>query len=420
MKKNILILCSRYLDSTSANGVCAKNLAEAFHQKGFKVWVIAVSDNFFMKPINLNGVLVYGIPHDTKIQKLQKFQKTHSPINNLRFKLYRLWHGIQSLLSYPIDFSSKRVNLVFKLSQNIIDENGVTIVLGTSFPYHSVEVAIKLKKLYKEKLHIVTYHFDLMFYPNNLNPLVYKYKRWKFMQAFKNEVNVVDKILLPESYKGTQFASNVSLVGLPVYIIDPNFDQSDYNYPNNTLNITYIGSLDSVNRNPRNILTFFREICKKTGLEVRIHIWGKLVDGAIFQLIKEDPIVEYHGTVENRYVMDLLKKTDFILNLSNKVTYNLIPSKIFQFFASNKPIINFVQNKNDMSLKYFTEYANSINIETNSLHLYHDELITFILNKLKDSGVSSGNFERFSPSYICEKIITEYTPKTLSIENVQL
>lgn len=405
MNMKILILCSRYTDSTSANGVCAKNLAEAFYKKGYQVWVIAVSDSILIKPINLNGVLVYGIPHNTIIQKLQKFQKAHGFINKLLFHLYRLRHGIQSLLLYPIDYSSKRVSLVFNLSQKIIDENGVTTVLGTSYPYHSVEVAIKLKNRYKEKLQIVTYHFDLMFYPNNLNLLVYYYKRWKFLQAFKNEVSTVDKILLPESYNGTKLAPNVSLVGLPVFIIDPDFDRSDYSYPVNTINITYIGSLDSVNRNPKSILTFFREICIKSGLKIRIHIWGNLVDVETFQLIKEDSIVEYHGTVENRYVMDLLKKTDFLLNLSNKVTYNLIPSKIFQFFSSNKPVINFVHNKNDVSLKYFKEYANSINIEANTLHLYHDKLISFILNRLKDSGNSSGNFERFTPGYICERII---------------
>src|SRR5699024_11040684 len=47
--------------------------------------------------------------------------------------------------------------------------------------------------------------------------------------------------------------------------------------------------------------------------------------------------------------------SDFLVNISN-IYADVVPSKIFELFSLGKPIVNFVKNKNDFSLKYFEAY----------------------------------------------------------------
>ena len=42
-----------------------------------------------------------------------------------------------------------------------------------------------------------------------------------------------------------------------------------------------------------------------------------------------------------------------------KRDFHLVPSKIFQLFASGKPILNYVFDRNDVSLPYFERYENT-------------------------------------------------------------
>ncbi len=93
-----------------------------------------------------------------------------------------------------------------------------------------------------------------------------------------------------------------------------------------------------------------------------LHIWGKITDEKTMTQINVSQFIQYHGLIENVYTAYLLKTADFCLNLSNAITYNMVPSKIFQLFALSKPIINIVANDNDVSLEYFIKNEYVINI----------------------------------------------------------
>lgn len=62
-------------------------------------------------------------------------------------------------------------------------------------------------------------------------------------------------------------------------------------------------------------------------------------------------------------VMDILEKSDILLNISNKQSYSAVPSKIFQMFSIRKPIINVVRHPKDFAKKYFDIYPSVFTIE---------------------------------------------------------
>ena len=377
--RNILILCSGYLDSTSANGVCSRNLAEYFISQGHNVWVIAVSPVEINTPINVNGVKVYGIPNASNVQSIDNAVNNASSYGRFKLATYRVFWGMLAVFCYPRAVIRTRVNIVYKLSVDLIDTHNIDVVLATSFPYDSIEVGEKLKKKYDKRIRVVTFHFDLLFYPNNTNRIAYNYKRSRFLKAFKKECSVVDKVLLPETFKEEIKYKNVQKVGFPVYCDSYDCSASDLIFDPEYINISYIGTLDRTNRNPEQIIKCLDAIIRRYGLKIHLHIWGAIRGDDVVSMIGGYSFVKYYGSIDNQYVQDIYKKSDYLLNIANKMLYNLLPSKIFQFFYSGKPIINFVQNKNDVSLDYFNEYKNSINIFPNESHDWEVDLYRFIM-----------------------------------------
>ena len=100
--------------------------------------------------------------------------------------------------------------------------------------------------------------------------------------------------------------------------------------------------------------------------------------------------------------MNLLKRADLLLNITNKNTINMLPSKIFQLFAAQKPILNFVKNRNDCSLPYFKKSMVTFNIyEDTEISEQEFGVLQFI------DGIDRSNIK------VNEELLYKCTPKHL-------
>lgn len=400
IKKNILILCSAYFESTSANGVCAKNMAEEFVSNGHNVWVIATSQKSITKAVN--GVMVFGIPSGLHARSISKYQQKSGFCGRILYTAVRGFWGFLSVFSYPKNIDKSRIKKVKSLANQIIKDNDITHILATSFPYDSIEVGLQFKKIYKEKIRLVTYHFDLMFYPDNSNKLVYSFKRWRFINSFNEEIRIADRILLPESCTDEFESNKVIKTGLPIYLTDKEIISSDVVFSDKYINICYIGSLVSPNRDPKPVVEVLEKVSVRLPKPIMLHIWGKVVGNSLLSEIKRSPIVKYHGSIDNCYVQDIYMKSDFLLNIGNKIVYSLLPSKIFQYFASQKPIINFVQHPMDFSKKYFMDYGNTVFIWSYENNIDINNIVKDIQERIDTcSNNKTETFLRFTPKFLC-------------------
>ena len=98
-----------------------------------------------------------------------------------------------------------------------------------------------------------------------------------------------------------------------------------------------------------------------SGKKIVWHIWGK-VEQAVLESIKLSEHIAYHGLLNNANVYYALKKSDFIVNISNEQTLNMVPSKIFQSFSAKRPIVNIISSTEDVSIPYFERYGDSLNV----------------------------------------------------------
>ena len=57
----------------------------------------------------------------------------------------------------------------------------------------------------------------------------------------------------------------------------------------------------------------------------------------------------------------IYKKSNFLLNIGNSTTYQL-PSKIFEYMITQKPILNLIYDSNDLTIPILEKYNASLNI----------------------------------------------------------
>lgn len=341
---NYLIICSDYLSSEDANGICVHNIVEELKKNG-EVYIISEADK--------NGVVietanehVYGVKRTFFSQYLRK----HKDDKEILSKLIRCIRGIFAAIFYP-NVSPIRTLKVYKIALKLIENNIGTIICSYR-PFESLASGMWLKKKYQDKK-IIGYHLDLLTVSNDSNKLIRCYKKKRAHAFLKRELKVFDRLVVPKSAKsilGEQH--NVSYVDFPLLVFNNDGKTCDFMYDADVYNFTYIGSIDGKNRDISFLLDLLRKIRPLLDKDVKVNIWGNLSSDQRV-IIEDCEFAQWNGTIEHVYTFDLLKKADILVNLSNCITTDMVPSKIFQLFATGKPILNVVSSGNDASLPYF-------------------------------------------------------------------
>lgn len=405
MKRKILILGGRYANPKYANSICRQNLAEHLVKEGHEVYILASGYEYHGEEEILNDVWVRKIYGDHFGEVLIKHDKEKGFIAKMTFRLKQIWHNIAALYLYP-SASNRDYKQICRNAKEIIDRYNIDTLVAMYRPFDCIKTALKLKKVYGEKLKVVTYHLDLMSEHANTISAVVKYKRNRIMKVFDDELQTVDKVLLPGS---ASYIDNekVEYVDFPLYVINAeegNDDDSKHFFSEETINIAIVGSLDSQNRNPQYICDLIEKVPAVEQKQICLHIWGTVRD---FDFSPYHHTV-HHGMADVKDVPVILRQSDFLLNIGNKLTATMIPSKIFQMFAAKRPIIFCVTSPQDKSVPYFKRYEFTSFVEEyeNKQDEDIEQLCNFIKAYYKKTIVVDDQlFEKSTPKYICDKIL---------------
>ena len=384
-------LAGQYYDQD----ICLE-IRKELEKKGFNVYVLTYYDNEQRNIKKCHGVQLGWLKR--RVEALRNYD---DGFKKLQFYLLSTLRRILISPFYPFIPSLAFIRYKHR-AQKLIKEYNTDIIISFYKPYDPVACAMNLKKKFEKNLVSISYHLDLLNVPEDGNNFIGRYKKHKALRAFSKEKKYMDMIIVPLSEKGKYSSNKIKYVDFPLYI--PEIGKvTDFEFDNDTINLVYVGSLDDHNRNPEYLFRMIYKINLIGKRKVVLHIWGKLSKCCIAACNK---YVEYHGLIENEYVLDLLKKSDFVINVSNGITYQWIPSKIFQLFASKKPIINIIRNPKDASLKYFAKYQNVCSIKEYEDNI--DDDIDILLHYIEephkvDVDIDS-LFERSTPGFFVKQI----------------
>lgn len=411
---NILIMGGRR-DVPSAITICMDNIGYEFRSRGDDVWMINYSkdDKFFYD--EETGIHKQEVHHNIYTSILEYRVNNQSALSSLLFRIVTIIRHILLLPFFPnvAPFCSIRV---YRSVKRIVSENKIDLLICPYHNYENIYAGIRIKKEFGHKIKVITYHLDLRTATGIRNTLVRGFIHNRVFRSIVEESNSVDKILVPYSGKEEFIGikdvdlKKVSFVGFPVFIPEKELmKECDLPFEEDCINISYIGSLSFSNRSPKYFLDILEKIEEEHNMRIKVHFWGYIEDPGIESMLNASPVANYYGIIHNKYARYIMSKSDYVLNIGNTITPDLLPSKLFSIFALGKPIINIVNNPKDLSQLYIRKYGNSIDIYAYQNCMKKDKK-TFIEGINKKVSVNlieiEEIFKDFTPQFICD-IITE-------------
>jgi hypothetical protein len=403
---NILIISHSFFPSSEPRANRWTEIVKNFQKNGHHVKVITSSSSKkLMKTFNIEGIEVQEV-YDPLFKYTKNVLK---PTNNITKKnpFFLIFKFIYKY-KWP-DYAFLWIPFGVYYGMKLINKHNFDLIISVSNPFSSHIIALLLKK--RNALWIADYGDPFSFeriYPSNY-------------QKFYNKLNsYVERHVIENSNFITLTNENVKQNFVNFYncnkyfIIPPFFNKintlinkisSIKYFDEDTINIVYSGSLYSKIRNPLNFVEFIKRVNLKLDKKIVIHFFGNIGD-CTFLLNYKSELIKIHGGVSLSELISIINQSSFLLNIGNKTTYQL-PSKIFEYMVSKKPIINLIYDTTDLTIPILEKYKASINIinTENYMDINNDEIIKFILNPSK---VNSKYLEDITTQYSVESISKSY------------
>lgn len=203
------------------------------------------------------------------------------------------------------------------------------------------------------------------------------------------------------------------------------FDESVLS-KNQKIKLVYVGTLYRAIRNPEPLLKLFEKVVSLPGHEnIELHFFGGYDDCRdIFEqyhyLIGEK--IFTHGLVRRGLVLQAMHEADILVNIGNNNSYQL-PSKIVEYVAMAKPIVNLHTIENDSSKEFLADYPAVLNLfmqPNNSILKQANELVGFLKpGQIQiDDVVKSDWREKYGIEKICgaySRLLTTQSAKSEAI-----
>ncbi len=205
--------------------------------------------------------------------------------------------------------------------------------------------------------------------------------KWGHKRLEKKVLTKADQVITVSETWAKEFNS---IVKRDYNVITNGFDETDFekhlSKQSETFVISHFGLINHF-RNPANFWKAIKELAQQPELAIRlkIQLYGT-IDQSIIDFIRSDeilkPLVEFKKPVSHEEVIKAYSESDLLLLLLNdsKNAKGHIPGKLFEYMASQRPILALGPEEGDS--------ARIIN-QTNTGHVYHWENLEGIKGQLE-------------------------------------
>ncbi len=350
-KKRILVICDRIPPEHSATGKIAYNIAKEL-AKNNEVFLVCLTSN--ERESNLEKLnIVFCLDRYGKYQKMAKiaYKKKGVPklFYKVRCKLYYAFARRKGLFDV-----SEHKKILLEKCDCIIHKENINTIISVSNPFDCHSIAYRLKKNNPE----LDWYAHMM--DSNRNNAVKTGNRKDEITVLSGarKVFIMPALLQDEEFC-KDFKDKLVVINLPIIPVDKEYKK---NIKTDKIVFTFVGMFYNEIRNPGRLLELFLKLPDNYILRLHSRGCNELVN-------------EYKSVLGNRleplgYVSDdalnkSIRSSDVLINIGNTVS-NQVPSKVYEYIAYGKPILNFYQNKNDISIMHLAKYSLCMTLDYNS------------------------------------------------------
>lgn len=379
--KKILFLLDELPPTKSANGICVDKIMKELNKEGVKSSCIC-----WKAPVGYSAD-VYLIPEKPWKEKVDRFSNG-GLLSRTFFYFLRIIYKIKRVIMipiWPVD-SCKTVTDFYNEAKKLIDKEDISVVVAVNYPGETLLAMKRLKKYYGNKIKTVMYPLDVSYVNPYCGRLERKLSAY-FCPRFMKKCSTYADVLLVlenaqemyETYYSENERKNFKICGIPL-LKTLNVKDKSTSSPRE-IHCLYSGTLQRQVRDPELAFTILDEVSKSIPSKLYFDLYGQ-IDWESKCLYEEGhytfDFVE-HGWVQEEQLELFLKNTDVLISLGNMENH-LIPSKLFKYMATGKPIIHFCLTENDPCISYLKKYGNAYIVDSSDFSKKNriDELKRFI------------------------------------------
>lgn len=158
------------------------------------------------------------------------------------------------------------------------------------------------------------------------------------------------------------------------------------------IRILYTGTLFDPDRNPTRFVEGMKGRCQSNSVEIA---FAGNDGGLLDNLVAAVPNVRNLGILPLDQCDRAMDSADILLSIGNRSPY-LVPSKLFKYISTGKPIIHLSRGEDDSCLPYLAKYPLSLILDEESVDI--SEEFSSFLQKLEDVSGTDINLEGIYPA----------------------
>ena len=405
--KLLFVLGSVY-PRDDANSNIMNRIAEYLLSQNQNIQIFEVginNNNEIISKYKIRNIEIYGMgdPFITRLSpKLRNYlAKKHAASR---------WNRIKLLVKHPywaIEYVIKKfmygnIQIIYKKQvQEICHKEGIDAIICVSYPFQTA--------LYVSKLKV-----DVPFVYYQLDPYYSHYKQQNKWKALRQEEYVCNKAshifmtnLIYQDYSSSslsKYLTKSTVIEFPAIEISSMKEHSVVSNEERVINMAFVGTLYEDIRSPEFLFRLLENLVLR-GNMIHLHLIGPIVGNI---RIPQAEWITYHGRLNAEDAKWFMHRADFLINIGNLII-NQMPSKIFEYFSSGKPIINLYKTNQCPTLPYASKYPNCINIaEFELIDNKMCECVESFLKDNKDINIPSEYIRDLFPEYTTVQVASKF------------
>lgn len=362
-----MIITRQYFPHGDATSNVVHNLAKEFLHRGWNVQVLALTSYAADADAHMwEGVPIENIYLPCSIERAQMINEWRK---HFRHTVLATERRLYSFLRSKIERETRElgINSLFRRTfekkiREYQNKNEYDLCIATLMPVEAVSAAMNVCN---KNTVFAIYQLDT-YWNNDWLPAKYKDKRRKFEEHLINDADyIVTTPLIKRSNEAAfpDHSGNIISAEFPM-IVELETEGTGKVYDDNKTHCAFLGRLYKGIRPPEPAI---KTILKTENNNVVFDFYGTgqhLISAVLEKKGQPTELIQLHGTVSSEEARKIRDTAHFLVNIDNTTTLQ-VPSKIFEYMCTGKPIVNFYFFKDSPTLKYMEKYPNCVNIYLN-------------------------------------------------------
>ncbi len=380
--KNIVFLVGSYYPNYSAVARCQANLAEEFAVQGYGVTIITrrtttrEPEEEWLGTQHVIRIMPPDDYHDLFCREKMKEGRKGYCFGHRYYQMKRVLKAVcsrNSLNQSNIEFYLKALNGL---------DFAIDMIIPTCLPFDTVKAALLYKQ--SHECRVIPVLYDMFAESQRLHRFQWN-KKLKMRANLKLEEEMLkqsDLVLHMPSWTKhfemcwPELKEKRQEIEHPL-IVRPERTKLE-GYDQDKINIAYTGVVDSVIRNPQFALNF---ISGEMFSDIVFHFYSLgSAQGFIEKAAKSRKNIVSHGQVPSSAARQVMNTADILLSIGNNDNTQM-PSKIFEYMSTGKPILHFAQIPDDKTALTLKRYplAHIIFQDSENTECQRREVYRFII-----------------------------------------